>query len=57
MVGVIWWAGELQGLCHTTRSPLRCFQTNVEEMHDKVEWQWRVVLDNEGIGTLSCRRA
>jgi hypothetical protein len=48
MIGAIWWAGELQGLCHATRSPLRRFQTNVEEMHDMVEWQWRAVLDNVG---------
>jgi len=42
MIGAIWLAVELQCLCHATRSSLRYFQTNIEEMYE-----WRVVLDNE----------
>ena len=34
MIGAIWLAVELQSLCHATRSSLRRFQTNVEEMYD-----------------------
>jgi hypothetical protein len=46
-----------RGLCQVTRFLLRCFQIIVEEMHDMVEWQWRVIPDDEGIGTPPCWRS